>query len=82
MLTPDDMDDIDEGIPHWIGVEEKPAPPFQTVQLCVGGKVIVGWNESWGPEEAPAYCSWEKWPEPFISGEGVSHWAPLLRPPA
>lgn len=66
---------------EWISVKEQPAPPFETVHLCVDGKVIVGWNESCQPEEDPAYCSWEQWPETFISGEGVSHWAPLLKAP-
>lgn len=65
----------------WISTKIRPAPPMETVQLCVDGKVIVGWNESIQPEEDPSYCSWEGWPESCISGEGVTHWAPLLKAP-
>lgn len=68
--------------PIWLDIKEVPLPPFETVHLLVDGKVIVGWNESVEPEEIPAYCSWEQWPESFISGEGVTHWAPLLKAPA
>lgn len=66
---------------QWISVADEDAPAFKTVQLCVDGKVIVGWNESCQPEEIASYCSWEHWPESYISGEGVTHWAPLLKPP-
>lgn len=65
----------------WIDVKKKAPPAMETVLLCVGGKVIVGWNETLYPEEDICYCSWESWPEPYLDGEGVTHWMPLPKPP-
>jgi ribosomal protein L37AE/L43A len=65
----------------WLDAKKIPAPPMETVLLCVSGKVIPGWNESTQPEEDPSYCSWETWPESHISGEGVTHWMHLPKPP-
>lgn len=66
---------------EWISVKDRPSPSMETVWLCVDGKVIVGWNEAVQPEESPAYCSWEHWPESYISGEGVTHWMPQPESP-
>jgi hypothetical protein len=66
---------------QWISVEDGAPPAMDTVLLCVHGEVIVGWNESTQPEEEPSYCSWEPWPESFISGEGVTHWMALPEAP-
>lgn len=67
--------------PIWFDAFANPSPPLETVHLLVDGKVIIGWNESAQPEEDPVYCSWELWPECHIKGEGVTHWAPLLKAP-
>lgn len=67
--------------PIWFDAKKTPAPPMETVLLCVDGKVLPGWNESVQPEEGPSYCSWEHWPESLIGGEGVTHWMPLPLPP-
>jgi len=66
---------------QWISVKDGPPPPMETVLLCVDENVIVDWNESTQANEDPSYCSWESWPEAFISGEGVTHWMALPEPP-
>ncbi len=63
---------------EWISVKDRPSPPMQTVNLCINGKVLPGWNESVQPEEDPSYCTWEG--EGF-GAEGVTHWMPLPEPP-
>lgn len=66
---------------NWISVKEKDSPPMHDVLICVGGDVIMGWNESTEPEEDAAYCSCQRWPDDYISGEGVTHWMPLPKSP-
>jgi hypothetical protein len=61
---------------EWIDAKIMPAPPMQTVLLCVNGDVMLGWNESVHPGEDPAYCSWE-----LSFDEDVTHWLPLPKPP-
>lgn len=67
--------------PVWYDAEKNPPPPFQDVHLLVDGRVIIGWNESTGEREDPSYCCYGAWPGAFLSGERVTHWAPLLEPP-
>ena len=69
-----------EEIEEWLDHYHSP-PPMQNILLSVGGKVISGWNESVQPEEEPSYCSYEPWPEPYVSGEGVTHWRHMPKPP-
>lgn len=65
----------------WINVKQKVPPAMETVILCVDGEVIVGWNETLDREEDVSYCTWETWPESQLTGDGVTHWMPLPKPP-
>jgi hypothetical protein len=66
----------------WISAQLLPSPPMETVLLCIDGKhVMPGWNQSVHPQEDPAYCLFESWPFPYMSGDGVTHWMPLPEPP-